>query len=94
MIKLQILNLQGTNLGTKGADYLLSAFADCVKTLHIMDLDISRNEICFESTHIDSFNRMLSNQACSLENLNISNNQLGDDMMSKLAPHLAYKISL
>ena len=94
LVKLQILNLSGTNLGSKGAEHIFHAMRDTIKSLHLMDLDVSRNEIDFGPEHIDPLSQVISNRESTFENLNISFNSLGDEMLAKLMPHIISRVTL
>lgn len=88
------MNVSGTNLGTRGAELLLSALSDCLASLHIIELDISRNEIEFGHEHFGSLINLISNRQCTIEILNISNNTVGDEMLGTLAPHMVNRVTL
>jgi len=89
MFKLQILNLRGTSLTSKGAEYLLNALSSVLSNIHLDDLDISNNEILFGTEHLPSLCNLLSNPVSHLRTLSISHNQLGDELFSRLAQVLS-----
>lgn len=74
MFKLQILHLRGTSLTTKGAEYLIQAFSSVLSSLHIEDLDISKNEIVFGHEHLSSLCNLLQNPDSPLRTLSIAHN--------------------
>jgi len=88
LIKLQILNLSGTTLGTKGAEYLLHAMADTAAVSSLAELDISKNEIIFGQEHMKHLCEVFDEKKSGLVILNISSNQLSDDMLGMLLPSL------
>ena len=59
-----------------------------------MDLDLSNNEIEFGLEHTEPLTAILSNPKSTLENLNLSSNQIGDEMIGRLAESLGHKIVL
>jgi Ran GTPase-activating protein (RanGAP) involved in mRNA processing and transport len=57
-----------------------------------MDLDLSRNEIEFGPEHIDPLGALVSSRFSTLENLNVSHNMMGDEMLARLAPNLMHRV--
>ena len=91
---LQILNLSGTTLGSKGAECVLLSMSQAIHSLHIMDLDISRNEITFGAEHLGPLAQILSSPKSSLERLNLSSNIIGDEVMGQLAASMGHRTAL
>ncbi len=81
MLKLQILNVSNTCLSSKGASHLLSAFSSVKYDLHVMDLDISKNDIEFDEDHLRHLQEIFGDSK-TLENINLSYNRMGDEALN------------